>query len=383
MILFGLFEVGSHWAVDAEVTGMAERARAQWLLSILDTKVPLSRMFGWSSMLPHSGPGLVMGLAAALGLVAPAALRWRTLPWALGAVLFMVLAMGPTMIALPDGGVTAFPHDPLAAVVPFLRRFHYANRFMLMGGVCLAVMAAVGVAGLVRFLERCCGWRMAGIFPAILLLLLALQQVSLLFPVTVGPMSLEVTRFYEGLERREGQGILVLHDGEEGSSTLVAQMEHEIPYCCLSMPDGMRPDGMEEAQKRSPLFTFLSQNLHPNLSPMCPSGTMRRQRLERLGLYDGAVAEVDSWRGRFEDRVAEGSEEFQALLDDDPALLGQMGYSHVVVVVGRTGMRGPDVIRYWAALHAILRHHFGEPVVSGEETGATYAAYEIPRDGAE
>jgi hypothetical protein len=376
-LLYTVLGVGGQWASGAEATELARRAEGQWLLSIIDSGVPFSRMFEWSCTTPHSGAGLTLGLAASLSLLAPGVLRRRAVPWLLASLLFVVLAAGPVLLTAPWGGTTAFPHEQLAMVVPFFKRFHYANRFMLMGNVCLGVLAAVGISGLARHLVRGTGWRGTGLFPAVLLLLLALRQVSFLFPLAVGPVRSPVHELYEKLVREGEPGILLLHDGEEGSSPEIAQMRHGMPLCCRSMPDGMRPGEMEEAQKRSPLFTFLGQKLHPNLALMSPCGSLRRDRLVALGLWDGHATDFLEWRDRYEDRVMEGTPVYQELLDDDPAVIRELGYSHVVVVRGRTGLRTPYVSLYRSSLHKLLRHHFGEPVVDDQREFVHLTAYEM------
>jgi hypothetical protein len=118
--------------------------------------------FAWigNQIAPVSERTVAVGyLALALSVAALFVDRRRALPWLIGAVLFTLLAMGPRLHLatigwedVPSGatGTEWTPYALLNRLIPFMRISRSVSRFALMVQMCIAVAAAIGLAGLLE-----------------------------------------------------------------------------------------------------------------------------------------------------------------------------------------------------------------------------------------
>ncbi len=374
-LLYALTRVGSKFAGGGAGPSAQQLQEVQfdWLANVMGNAIPLR---SFTSPFRAGGPlgaGYLLVVGGLLPLVGPSRLRRRALPWVAAAAVLMVLTLGPVVITLPGGGKTAFPYEWLARVIPFFSRFHYPNRFMLMGNLCLAVSVAMGLAEAGRWLTARSGWPGVRILATVLACMVILHQVGWLFPYNAIAVRMPAQPLFEQLAEDGARGMLLVHDGGEGTSPEFNQTGHGIPYCCDSMPASQQPEGMRALAAASPLFRFLSWQLHPNLSQH-PVGSGWRSKLAlELGLEDVAqsCAEQNAVLRR-------GTPEWDELVAADPGALAVAGFTHVVVLTSRAGGKGLPAVGEEVMLD-LLGRHFGEPVIDGESFPVRLRAWRIPQ----
>jgi hypothetical protein len=169
----------------------------------------------------------VLGLAA-LGLLA---YRRRAALWAVAALVFAVLALGPV---LHVGGKTQFagigpiplPYALLVRLIPVLRISRSVSRFDVVVMLALAVLAAMGAACLLRRLDSI---RRVSL-PAVLVALALLGSIGLEYLAAPYPMSFPETRpFHYELAREPGEFAVmdVPMDGWDRPANLLYQTVHQ------------------------------------------------------------------------------------------------------------------------------------------------------------
>ncbi len=190
--------------------------------------------FTWpgNQIAPVSERTLAIGYTALLlGVVGAAALRRRVIFWVAAVLLFVLMAMGPSMRLatlgweqVPDlptlDGWT--PYEVVNRLVPFMRISRSVSRFAIMVQLAVAVLAAGGLAWLLARLHA--AWRVAA-GALILGLLLAEYWVA---PYPVSPP--DTPAYYTTLAQTPGQGaVLNLPMNYDRPGYLLYQTVHGRP----------------------------------------------------------------------------------------------------------------------------------------------------------
>lgn len=191
----------------------------------------------------------------------------RGLPWWIGALLMYLLAFGPDLVRVEDRWYLPSPYRALAWISPVFLRFHWPYRFLLVGDLCLAVLAAQGLALVhARLGERFpLGWRGA---------LAALVALAVLFsgayplPARDVPPQPEP---YRQLATDQPTALLEITArcnpcpgcGPGGWESylhnhFLAQMAHDVPLCCLRVPEELRPDEAIARAAVDPTYAYLT-----------------------------------------------------------------------------------------------------------------------------
>lgn len=213
-----------------------------------------------------AGPALFLLALAGSTLVSRRS-AIRALPWWLGALLMYLLAFGPDLIRVEGRWYLPSPYRALAWLSPVFLRFHWPYRFLLVGDLCLAVLAAQGLSLIrARLGDRFPGWQraaLAGLVAVAVLLSgaypLPARDVPPL-PVPYRQLAaaqptalLELTaRCNPGPWRGPGGWEAYLYN------QFVAQMEHDAPLCCLRVPEELRPDEVVARAAVDPTYAYLT-----------------------------------------------------------------------------------------------------------------------------
>ncbi len=340
------YRLGAQWLGDAPAADAAQRTDAvrDWLGLSHMCRSNLSQLFTPLPQRHTAGAGLVLPVAALLALIAPKAERRRLYPWLLSALVLSLLCLGPYLFALPGNLTIPSPYVLLPKVLPFFTRFHYPYRFMLLGALCFAIMAAVGVSRVGSFLARRSGIPfVAVLFPLMVFTAGAVQAVGR-FPVRVRTVGYPAYDHWQQLKAEGAKGVVLLSDGSTDAAAFRSQMDHEIPFCCIEAPASLMPKELRELQRTNLLFQYLTHRSHPDL-------------MANLGYV--------SW----------GSTGHKRLLAEDPSVLSRLGYTHVVVSLSAGSASGDQAGA--TVLRDILRHHFGPPFIEDNPGGGVFVAYRI------
>ncbi len=341
---------------------MGELAR-EWLQRSDVARVALEDQFTPLPLGRPAGVGIVLVLAALLSLAWRERAR-RGLPWWLGALLLHSLALGPWLIQPSGMAAVPSPYQWLPRLVPFFLRFHWPNRFLLLAGVCLAVLAALAVSKARDSLQRRFGRRWI-LLPAALLCVGALQ-VGQRFPLPVQPLP-SPPQAYQQLAQDGAGALFELSPGptpteREGSdedsgyvhSPFLAQLEHRLPFCCLDIPDSLKPTALVRLQERDDFFAYLSSNAlrPPQAYPSILKWEPDRGALLRMGFSHVVV------QGQVEDFARKGW---------CPAHQGSSA----------PGRSQEFYCSPYQELSLVLRHHLGDPVIQQKLEDGVLEVYEI------
>ena len=175
---------------------------------------------------PDNDGGIFLGfLPLALAAVALWRDPRRARPWALAAVLFALLALGPALqIAGVDRGVP-LPYT-LFQYVPFLSVARVPDRLSLVVTLCLAILVGIALASLARRFAGRFGSRARVALTAFLVAVLLLEHLAIPFPLeAVSPPP-----FYQQLAASGEPGtVLELPYCKQCSLTNYRQTVHEHP----------------------------------------------------------------------------------------------------------------------------------------------------------
>ncbi len=218
----------------------------------------------------QAGSGIVLPLVALLALAAPGRAA-RSLPWWLGALLLHVLAMGTVLSLAGEESRVGSPYAYLPVVLPFLLRFQWPQRFLLLADVCLAVLAAIGLAAAG---DRVARWRRAGSLPVralpVALPFVAvgagLLQGGASWPYPVAPPP-ALPSIVSLVARDRPEGVLEVQVGgreaERASwqqfqyDRFLAALVHRAPMCCLELPRRLAPLSLDRMVARTPLMAWM------------------------------------------------------------------------------------------------------------------------------
>ncbi|MBN1336533.1 MAG: hypothetical protein JXB39_11285 [Deltaproteobacteria bacterium] len=233
----------------------------------------LVRPFPW---MPHAGSGGVLPLVALLSLLGPH--RRRTLPWWFGAAGLHLAALG-TAWSLGAGRVVLSPLGYLPLVLPFLLRFQFPQRFLLAGDLCLAVLAALGIAAVgARLAARTATPRrrlLALVAPVLGVVLLGLVQALPGWPFgtveaaspspAVAFLAAEAPRAV--LEVPAPGGPLWMRDRKPFLyDRYRAAAMHDAPLCCATLPEE-RSRSVEGAEASGAVSWLLRGQGDPERGP--------------------------------------------------------------------------------------------------------------------
>lgn len=198
--------------------------------------------------------GLVLVLLAAASLFRPDPRR-PVLPWVLGALVLVLLALGPDLSSA-RGAVLPLPYRLLPHFVPFSLRFHWPYRIALLAGVCVAVLASAGLTRLTT-LPRLRAWPIQALVAALVLSIAAYQVLDLApLPVLRAYPSPSA---YEALDEPSQGAVFDVNLAERHTyDPFLAQMRHQRPICCLELPPSLQPAALTELQEQDPGYAWLS-----------------------------------------------------------------------------------------------------------------------------
>ncbi len=211
----------------------------------------------------QAGSGAVLPLFALLALAAPRSLR-PTLPWWLGAGVLHFAAMGTVLSLHESGSGVGSPYGYLPAVFPFLRRFYWPHRFLLVGDICLAVLVAIGLVAVVRRGSRS-RWLPAGIV-SVGAVGLAIVQAGWTWPFTPAAPDRMPDVVYRLAEDRPGAVLEIAAGSDEpgGASwdrfhydRFEAAIVHGAPMCCEELPARLAPRSFGRIVYRTPVLAWV------------------------------------------------------------------------------------------------------------------------------
>jgi len=295
------------------------------------------------------GLGLVLPLAALVPLFAPCRRRRMTYPWLVGGLVLSALSLGPALF-IPSGDPSpSSPYALLARWVPFLLRFHHPTRFLLLANVCLAVPAAVGLAWLAGVLKRSGrGPLLVSLVPPALVLLAAVQVLHR-YPAATRKVEIPGEEHYRHVHGDQPEALLVVTNGGDRTDPVLAQVSHEVPFCCLALPLKLWPPKLVDHYHESLLFRYFSQEAHPH------GGSGMRAR------------------------AAFGGDRRTSLLEADASRLTDMGFSHLVLHLRNEVVAQPGTQNYGPLLmlYEVAQYHFGDPVYSNRGDTEIFEIYRI------
>jgi hypothetical protein len=299
----GARRVGQQWAVDHHGAETARPAAVteEWRSRSVQGAVPLAEMFSPRPLGQPAYTGLLLPLAALMSLVGRRERR-RALPWWLGAVAMHGMALGPWVVAL--GYQVTMPYYLLHDVVPFFLRFHWPYRFLLLGDICLVVLVAIGLRrtttlGLlgVRWCARRVGlgWPVGHLRWRLLILLigLAVLQVSALYPLPVGRMPASPLA-YQGLAGESTlTGVIeVAPTTHPAVDPCLAQLQHEAPFCCIGLPTNLVPEELTRLMWQDVALDYLVRARATGPPPIPKGGGLWGTSLVELG-FSHVVLQAD------------------------------------------------------------------------------------------
>ncbi|MBN1335645.1 MAG: hypothetical protein JXB39_06765 [Deltaproteobacteria bacterium] len=236
----------------------------------------------WGVTLPWVFLPFPLGRAAVTGWALPLAalpalfLRrgpGRVLPWLASAAVIHFLAMGSVLRCDQLFRIDS-PYAWLPQVFPFLLRFHWPYRFLLLGDLLLAVLAAIGLARLGR--RGRTGIGLAAVLSA-LALAAAVVQVHQLVPMPTRPLP-NPPLAYRVIAASPPDGAILEVPARRVFSTEVAQLYHRRPSCCLDLPERLEPPLLAEIDASHPVFWLVRHvargDIEAHLAdmPMGPDG---------------------------------------------------------------------------------------------------------------
>ncbi len=244
----------------------------------------------WGVLLPWMFLPFPLGRASvtgwALPLVALPALvlrrgPGRVLPWLLGAALVHLLAMG-SVIRIEPAFRLVSPYAWLPHVFPFLLRFHWPYRFLLLGDLLLAVLAAVALARLGARgrvgTALAAGLSVVGLAGAIV-------QVHAFVPMPSLPLP-DPPMVYRVIARSPADEAVLEVPARRVSNAEGAQLYHRHPICCLDLPPELEPPGLAQLDAGNPVFELVrhvSTDRAPALLARTGIGPDAASRLADLG----------------------------------------------------------------------------------------------------
>ncbi len=272
LLTIGVLAAGSGRVVDHGWTFASrgsgfDQAHQTWLTLSDDSSLTVRAAEGTGLGLHGlTRPAFVLLALAALTLRSRRSAA-RALPWWLGALLMYLLAFGPDLIRVEGRWYLPSPYRLLAWLSPVFLRFHWPYRFLLVGDLCLAILAAQGI-GLVRAWlgDRFPGWQraalaavvafgvlVAGAYPLPARDVPPLPRPYRMLAAEQPDAVLELTaRCQPGAQRAPGGWESYLYNH------FLAQMEHDAPLCCLKVPEELRPDEVIARAGRDPTYAYLA-----------------------------------------------------------------------------------------------------------------------------
>jgi len=167
----------------------------------------------------------------------------RAIFWALAALVFALLALGPTLQIAGRTVGLPLPYR-LLQQLPGVNVSRGPARFALLVTLCLAVLAGLGLAGLARRLPRSPTPRLLALATPILVALLLVEHVAVPYPLT----AVVPAPFYQQLAAaREAGAVLELPLVMTRATSLYGQTVHgrpivggylsrQLPYPLLTLP---------------------------------------------------------------------------------------------------------------------------------------------------
>jgi hypothetical protein len=188
----------------------------------------------WGNQIaPVSERTIALGYAAlALAIVGLAATRKRVALWGVAAAIFLMLALGPRMHAwaitasdVPTNLANLHDLSPYTVVntlVPFMRISRSVSRFAIMVELCVAVLAAVGLAWCLQRMGR----RWAALLGGVVLVVVLAEFWEAPYPVSPP----DTPAYYETLAQQPGSGaVLNLPMNYDRPGYLLYQTVHRRP----------------------------------------------------------------------------------------------------------------------------------------------------------
>lgn len=188
----------------------------------------------WGNQIaPVSERTIALGYAAlTLAVVALVAVRKRVWLWGVAAAIFLLLALGPRMHAwaitandIPTDLTTLYdlsPYTLINTLVPFMRISRSVSRFAIMVELCVAVLAAVGLAWCIQRMK----WQGATLLGASVLVIVLAESWEAPYPVSPP----DTPGYYETLAQQPGSGaVLNLPMNYDRPGYLLYQTVHRRP----------------------------------------------------------------------------------------------------------------------------------------------------------
>ena len=212
-----LTRIGTQWSFAGGGGEAASPSFQEWLQASSHFNTRLEQVVTPDPWHPgHSGCpslGRVLPLIVAITLVGMRRQLRRLLPWLAGAVVLTGLALGAVFYTSPNSAPIPSPYLLLPKIFPFFLRFHHPYRFLLLAGICLSVIAAIGIGALDALLRE----RFRSDLPRLLLVAViaagTLAQVHGRFPYEVVSPPDTAREAFEALRRSEPRAILVVGAG--------------------------------------------------------------------------------------------------------------------------------------------------------------------------
>ncbi|MBN1336922.1 MAG: hypothetical protein JXB39_13270 [Deltaproteobacteria bacterium] len=247
---------------------MRDSAYHGWFQQSRGGGLPLRDLFLPLPLARQAGTGLVLPLLALLSLAAPRP-HAPTLPWWIGAAVLHFAAMGTTLALSGTGTVLESPYAWLPMVLPFLLRFQWPQRYLLLADLCLAVLAAIGLAAVldrVATAPATLPRRVAKAAIPLVAVGAGLLQVSGHWPLPVAAPPPLPRLVHLVAQDRPAAVLEVQVGGNAGRSAswkafhydrFQAALVHGAPMCCLELPARQAPVALDRLVTRTPILAWL------------------------------------------------------------------------------------------------------------------------------
>ncbi|MBN1337449.1 MAG: hypothetical protein JXB39_15955 [Deltaproteobacteria bacterium] len=187
-----------------------------------------------------------------------------TLPWWLGAGVLHFAAMGAILSLHEGGSGVGSPYRYLPAVFPFLLRFYWPHRFLLVGDICLAVLVAIGLVAVGHRWPRL-RWRPAGVV-SVGAVGLAILQAGWTWPFAPTNPDRMPDLVHRLAEDQPG-AVLEIATGANGPGVaswdrfhydrFEAAVVHGAPMCCQELPVRLAPRSFDRVVCETPLLAWV------------------------------------------------------------------------------------------------------------------------------
>ncbi|MBN1334423.1 MAG: hypothetical protein JXB39_00520, partial [Deltaproteobacteria bacterium] len=357
-------------------------AYRSWYMQGISGGLPLRDLVLPMPLARQAGSGAVLPLFALIALAAPRSLR-PTLPWWIGAGVLHFAAMGTTLSIHEGGGIVGSPYRYLPAVFPFLLRFYWPHRYLLVGDICLAVLVAIGLVAVGRRWPRS-RWRPAGVF-SVGAVGLALAQAGWTWPFTPTDPDRMPDVVYRLAEDRPG-AVLEISAGANGPGAswdrfhydrFEAAIVHGAPMCCQELPVRLAPRSFDSVVYRTPVLAWMLEGKSTDAARTGDAVPIEAWGYTHLVLHGhgctGAVRPLDDFGpdGRW---LADLRDAGSA---DAPASAAQAARGRHGPGGGGRRERGPE--RTCDLVVAMLADIYGPPIASEPTGDGLVALWSLPR----